>query len=131
MQPNLTNKRLSICGWKKAGNDKSKLVPWDVIDRLVVPIICCHAAAILISGALNLLRISQVSALVLFILFSILTVSGVFFYHSLTRLSLNIVYKNNTLLPEGLNFGLNAGFDTTNTASTQAHTVTQMEVQPC
>uniref|UniRef100_A0A4Y0BPA9 Uncharacterized protein n=1 Tax=Anopheles funestus TaxID=62324 RepID=A0A4Y0BPA9_ANOFN len=84
MQPNLTNKRLSICGWKKSGNEKSKLVPWDVIDRLVVPIICCHAAAILISGALNLLRISQVSALVLFILFTILTVSGVFFYHSLT-----------------------------------------------
>uniref|UniRef100_A0A182XGQ3 Uncharacterized protein n=1 Tax=Anopheles quadriannulatus TaxID=34691 RepID=A0A182XGQ3_ANOQN len=76
--------RLSICGWKKSGSDKSKLMPWDLIDRMVGPIICCHAAAILLSGALNLLRISQVSALVLFILFTILTVSGVLFYHSLT-----------------------------------------------
>uniref|UniRef100_A0A182V8Q5 Uncharacterized protein n=1 Tax=Anopheles merus TaxID=30066 RepID=A0A182V8Q5_ANOME len=86
MQPNLGNRRLSICGWKKSGSDKSKLMPWDLIDRMVGPIICCHAAAILLSGALNLLRISQVSALVLFILFTILTVSGVLFYHSLTRL---------------------------------------------
>uniref|UniRef100_A0A182HHB9 Uncharacterized protein n=1 Tax=Anopheles arabiensis TaxID=7173 RepID=A0A182HHB9_ANOAR len=85
MQPNLGNRRLSICGWKKSGSDKSKLMPWDLIDRMVGPIICCHAAAILLSGALNLLRISQVSALVLFILFTILTVSGVLFYHSLTR----------------------------------------------
>uniref|UniRef100_A0A182TDH1 Uncharacterized protein n=1 Tax=Anopheles melas TaxID=34690 RepID=A0A182TDH1_9DIPT len=84
MQPNLGNRRLSICGWKKSGSDKSKLMPWDLIDRMVGPIICCHAAAILLSGALNLLRISQVSALVLFILFTILTVSGVLFYHSLT-----------------------------------------------
>ncbi|XP_035786157.1 D-beta-hydroxybutyrate dehydrogenase, mitochondrial-like [Anopheles albimanus] len=58
-------------------------LPWDLIDRLLVPIICCHAAAILISGTLNLLGISQVSAFVLFILFTILTVSGALIYHSL------------------------------------------------
>uniref|UniRef100_A0A182J2M4 Uncharacterized protein n=1 Tax=Anopheles atroparvus TaxID=41427 RepID=A0A182J2M4_ANOAO len=58
-------------------------LPWDLIDRLLVPIICCHAAAILISGVLNLLRISQVSAFVLFILFTILTVSAALVYHSL------------------------------------------------
>uniref|UniRef100_A0A182NSZ7 Uncharacterized protein n=1 Tax=Anopheles dirus TaxID=7168 RepID=A0A182NSZ7_9DIPT len=76
-----SEKRLSLCGRTKNGT--GKLVPWDLIERLLVPVICCHAAAILISGALNLLRISQVSAFVLFILFTILTVSVVLIYHSL------------------------------------------------
>ncbi|XP_053671468.1 D-beta-hydroxybutyrate dehydrogenase, mitochondrial [Anopheles nili] len=83
MQPSTSSKRPSLCLGKAGKAKRPRQLPWDLIDRLLVPIICCHAAAILVSGVLNLLRISQVSAFVLFILFTILTVSGVLVYHSL------------------------------------------------
>ncbi|XP_055631365.1 D-beta-hydroxybutyrate dehydrogenase, mitochondrial [Toxorhynchites rutilus septentrionalis] len=58
-------------------------IPWDLIDRLLVPIICCHAASIVVSGALSILGIYQLSAFALFVFFSIITVSMVLGFHSL------------------------------------------------
>ncbi|XP_062561930.1 D-beta-hydroxybutyrate dehydrogenase, mitochondrial [Armigeres subalbatus] len=63
-------------------------IPWDLIDRLLVPIIGCHAAAIVCSGVFNFLGISQVSAFVLFLFFSILTVGAAIGFHSLKVSSL-------------------------------------------
>ncbi|EAT33535.1 AAEL014191-PA [Aedes aegypti] len=61
-------------------------IPWDLVDRLLVPIIGCHAAAIVCSGVFNFLGISQVSAFVLFLFFAILTVGAAIGFHSLKRL---------------------------------------------
>lgn len=58
-------------------------VPWDVLDRCFMPIVFCHAAAIVLSTLLNVLNISQVSTLTLFIWFSITTIAAVLFYHNL------------------------------------------------
>jgi len=58
-------------------------VPWDLLDRLLLPLLCCHAAAIILSGLLNLLRISQVTTFGLFIWFALSTVGAVLFYHHL------------------------------------------------
>lgn len=58
-------------------------VPWDVLDRCLLPVIFCHAAAIVISTVLNTLHISQVSTLTLFIFFTITTIAAVLFYHNL------------------------------------------------
>lgn len=58
-------------------------LPWDILDRLLVPIICCHAAAIILSGILNLLRISDVSCLALFAWFALSTGGAILFYHHL------------------------------------------------
>lgn len=58
-------------------------VPWDIFDRLLLPLLCCHAAAIMLSGLLNLLRISHVSTFALFIWFALSTVGAILFYHHL------------------------------------------------
>lgn len=58
-------------------------VPWDMLDRCLLPVIFCHAAAVIISTALNVLHISQVSAFTLFIFFTISTIGAVLFYHNL------------------------------------------------
>ena len=58
-------------------------VPWDVLDRCLLPVVFCHAAAIVISTMLNTLHISQVSTLTLFIFFAITTIAAVLFYHNL------------------------------------------------
>lgn len=66
-----------------AGAAAQKEVPWDLFDRLILPLLGCHAAAILISGLLHLLRISQVSTFALFIWFAASTVGAILFYHYL------------------------------------------------
>lgn len=66
-----------------AGKDAAKEVPWDLFDRLIVPLVCCHAAAVLLAFVLNLLRISQVSSFALFIWFALLMVGSILFYHHL------------------------------------------------
>jgi len=58
-------------------------LPWDILDRLLIPILCCHAAAIILSGVLNVLRISDVSTLALFAWFSLSTGGAILFYHHL------------------------------------------------
>lgn len=58
-------------------------LPWDILDRLLLPILCCHAAAIILSGLLNALHISQVSTLALFAWFALSTGGSILFYHHL------------------------------------------------
>lgn len=58
-------------------------LPWDILDRLLLPILCCHGAAIIISGLLNVLRISQVSTFALFAWFALSTGGAILFYHHL------------------------------------------------
>ncbi|XP_044739638.1 D-beta-hydroxybutyrate dehydrogenase, mitochondrial isoform X2 [Chrysoperla carnea] len=61
-----------------------KEVPWDMLDRCLLPIIFCHATSVVLGTILNVLRISQVSSLTLFIWLTIITMSAVLFYHNLT-----------------------------------------------
>lgn len=65
-------------------------LPWDILDRLLLPILCCHGAAIILSGLLNALRISQVSTLALFAWFALSTGGAILFYH---HLKVCVVYK--------------------------------------
>lgn len=58
-------------------------LPWDILDRLLIPILCCHGAAIILSGILNSLHISDVSTLTLFAWFSLSTGGAILFYHHL------------------------------------------------
>lgn len=61
----------------------AKEVPWDLFDRLFVPLLGCHAAATVLSFVLNVLRISQVSSFGLFVLFTLLVGGSILFYHQL------------------------------------------------
>ncbi|CAB0005323.1 unnamed protein product [Nesidiocoris tenuis] len=58
-------------------------VLWDLIDRCLLPVLFSHAAAIILSTLLNVLRISQVSTVSLFIIFLGLTLAVTLFYHNL------------------------------------------------
>lgn len=58
-------------------------LPWDILDRLLLPLIFCHAAAIILSSILNILRISDVSCLALFAWFALSTGGAILFYHHL------------------------------------------------
>ncbi|CAH0553737.1 unnamed protein product [Brassicogethes aeneus] len=64
-------------------SEMEKELPWDMLDRCLLPVIFCHAAAIVLSTVLNVLNISQVSTLTLFIWFTITTIASVLFYHNL------------------------------------------------
>lgn len=71
----------------------SQDIPWDILDRLLIPILCCHAAAIILSGILNLLRISDVSTLALFAWFALSTGGSILFYHHLKVNTFNEIDK--------------------------------------
>lgn len=58
-------------------------VPWDVLDRCILPVICCHGAAFTLSNVLNVLKVSQVTTFTLFVFFTIVVLGLVFFYHNL------------------------------------------------
>ncbi|CAH1173673.1 unnamed protein product [Phaedon cochleariae] len=58
-------------------------LPWDLLDRCALPVLFCHAAAVLASNALNVLNVSEVGTLALFIWFTVVTVGAVLFYHNL------------------------------------------------
>uniref|UniRef100_A0A336M7P3 CSON005882 protein n=1 Tax=Culicoides sonorensis TaxID=179676 RepID=A0A336M7P3_CULSO len=83
-RPSLAKRRISLrrSSLIQATREQQE-VPWDLFDRLLLPIICCQAAAIILSGILNVLRISQVSAFALFLWFVVATIGAVLFYHHL------------------------------------------------
>lgn len=58
-------------------------VPWDILDRCLMPVLFCHAGAVLISNALSALQIWDVTTFTLFIWFTIVTIGLVMFYHNL------------------------------------------------
>lgn len=62
----------------------SKEVPWDIFDRLFLPLLYCHAIAIIFSAILSFFEIQfAFSTFGVFILLSIATVSLTLFYHNL------------------------------------------------
>ncbi|XP_013106174.2 D-beta-hydroxybutyrate dehydrogenase, mitochondrial [Stomoxys calcitrans] len=60
---------------------KQAEIPWDILERLAMPFLFCHAAAIVISNALHILGISNVSTFAVFVWFALSTVGAVLFYH--------------------------------------------------
>lgn len=71
------------------GKEQQREVPWDMVDRCLLPVIFCHAAAIILSTVLNTLHISQVTTMTLFIWFTLATIGGVLCYHNL---KVNLVF---------------------------------------
>jgi hypothetical protein len=62
----------------------SKEVPWDIFDRLFLPVLYCHAVAILFSAILNVFEVKfAFSTFGVFILLSIATITLTLFYHNL------------------------------------------------
>jgi NAD(P)-dependent dehydrogenase (short-subunit alcohol dehydrogenase family) len=62
----------------------SKEVPWDIFDRLFLPVLYCHAIAILFGAVLQIFEIQfAFSTFGVFILLSIATVTLTLFYHNL------------------------------------------------
>lgn len=62
----------------------SKEVPWDIFDRLFLPLLYCHAIAIIFTALLNVFEIQfAFSTFGIFILLSIATVTLTLFYHNL------------------------------------------------
>lgn len=62
----------------------SKEVPWDIFDRLFLPVLYCHAIAIVFSAVLQVCEIQfAFSTFGIFILLSIATVTLTLFYHNL------------------------------------------------
>lgn len=70
-------------GLKSTTTAAPQEVPWDMLDRLLLPVVFCHAAAVILSNALNVLHISEVTTFTLFIWFTIVTIGAVLFYHNL------------------------------------------------
>ncbi|XP_037917044.1 D-beta-hydroxybutyrate dehydrogenase, mitochondrial isoform X2 [Hermetia illucens] len=60
---------------------KSHEIPWDILERLLMPLLFCHAAAIIISTALHIFDISSASTFAIFVWFALSTVGAVLFYH--------------------------------------------------
>lgn len=81
-KPPATRRRMSRHG-SVLIETEPRQIPWDLVDRLLVPLIGCHAAAIVVSGLFSMLGICQMSAFALFVFFSILTVSAAIGFHSL------------------------------------------------
>lgn len=62
----------------------SKEVPWDIFDRLFLPILYCHAIAILFTFVLQMFDIRfAFSTFGVFIILSLATIALVLFYHNL------------------------------------------------
>uniref|UniRef100_T1GYK6 Uncharacterized protein n=1 Tax=Megaselia scalaris TaxID=36166 RepID=T1GYK6_MEGSC len=60
---------------------KNQEIPWDILERLLMPFLFCHAAAIIISTFLHTFGISNASTFAIFMWFSISTIGAVLFYH--------------------------------------------------
>uniref|UniRef100_A0A1A9UVL2 Uncharacterized protein n=1 Tax=Glossina austeni TaxID=7395 RepID=A0A1A9UVL2_GLOAU len=60
---------------------KSAEIPWDILERLFMPFLFCHAAAIIISTLLHVFNLSTISTFAVFVWFALSTVGAVLFYH--------------------------------------------------
>ncbi|XP_037952343.1 uncharacterized protein LOC119682882, partial [Teleopsis dalmanni] len=60
---------------------KSAEIPWDILERLFMPFLFCHAAALIISTLLHAFNISHVSTFAVFVWFVLSTAGAVLFYH--------------------------------------------------
>lgn len=93
-QRSIQRKGSLIQSGPSSSTQQSKEVPWDMLDRCLLPLIFCHASSVILGTILNVLRISQVSSFTLFIWFVIITMSAVLFYHNLqVRIAWKKVFK--------------------------------------
>lgn len=85
-------RRASAVGFKPPQPQSSihQEVPWDILDRCLLPVVFCHASAVLVSNALSVLQIWEVTTFTLFIWFTIVTIGLVMFYHNLKVRNLDI-----------------------------------------
>lgn len=60
---------------------KTHEIPWDILERLLMPFLFCHAAALIISALLHIFEISAASSFAIFVWFALSTVGAVLFYH--------------------------------------------------
>lgn len=67
----------------KGSQSTSQEVPWDIIDRCALPIVLCHALAVVLSTVLNAMHLSSISVFTLFLWFSISVTGSLWFYHNL------------------------------------------------
>ncbi|XP_061729241.1 uncharacterized protein LOC133534175 [Cydia pomonella] len=67
----------------KGSQSQSQEVPWDIIDRCALPIVLCHALAVVLSTVLNALHLSSISVFTLFLWFAISVTGSLWFYHNL------------------------------------------------
>lgn len=72
---------------------------WEILERCLLPIAFSHAVAVILATILNVLRISQTSSFVLFLLLLFLSTGFTLFYHNLKvrlyyKLSFNILLYN-------------------------------------
>lgn len=88
LRPSISSRRKSSVGIPHP-TVQSREMPWDVLDRCLLPIVFCHAAASVVSGAVNAFGFSDIDTFTLFIVFSILTVFVILFYHNLMVSSKN------------------------------------------
>lgn len=58
-------------------------VRWDLLDRCLLPLIFCNAAAVLVSYGLRIFDLADVAAFPLFVVFALITTALVLFYHNL------------------------------------------------
>ncbi|KAK9498992.1 hypothetical protein O3M35_003517 [Rhynocoris fuscipes] len=70
-------------GGEKGKKVAEKEVQWDLIDRLLLPLIFSHASAVIITVILNTLRISQISFFSVFLLIIFFTLLITLSYHNL------------------------------------------------
>ncbi|CAG9562544.1 unnamed protein product [Danaus chrysippus] len=68
---------------KSSQPSSSQEVPWDIIDRCALPVVLCHALAVVLSALLNALHLSQISVFTLFLWFAISVTGSLWFYHNL------------------------------------------------
>lgn len=71
-------------------------VPWDLLERCLLPLVFCHAAAAITSTTLGALRIWQVTTFTLFIWFTIVMLGVVLFYHNLKVINNKCILFNKT-----------------------------------
>uniref|UniRef100_A0A1A9WQX2 Uncharacterized protein n=1 Tax=Glossina brevipalpis TaxID=37001 RepID=A0A1A9WQX2_9MUSC len=83
---------------------KSAEIPWDILERLFMPFLFCHAAAIIISTLLHAFNLSTVSTFAIFVWFALSTVGAVLFYH--------FVKTNNNCIATQSNYKYIQGWDT-------------------
>ncbi|XP_066999152.2 D-beta-hydroxybutyrate dehydrogenase, mitochondrial [Anabrus simplex] len=58
-------------------------VPWDLVDRCLLPVLFSHAAAVILSTILNTLGLSKISTFAIFLWLVAISLAIVFFYHNL------------------------------------------------
>lgn len=66
-----------------AGKEKEEEIPWDLVDRCLLPLVFSHAAAVILSTILSTVNIAHLPLVSIFIPTLALTLALTLFYHNL------------------------------------------------